>query len=60
MSEYLQENAYVIEETKPQVLTHLTNVESDFESLFRPNFLNMNGSEIHLQLQSVTGKVTFL
>jgi hypothetical protein len=30
MSEYLEENDYASEEIKPQVLTHLTNLESNF------------------------------
>jgi hypothetical protein len=32
--EHLQENDYVFEEIKPQVLSHLTNHESDFKSRF--------------------------
>jgi hypothetical protein len=31
MSEYLEENYYEFEEIKPHVLTHLTNLESNFK-----------------------------
>jgi hypothetical protein len=34
MSEYLQESDCEFEEIKPQVLTHLTNLESNFKSHF--------------------------
>jgi hypothetical protein len=30
MSEYLEENYYAFEEIKPHVLTHFTNLESNF------------------------------
>jgi plasmid replication initiation protein len=35
MSEYLEENDYVCEEFKPYVLTHLTNLESNFKNRFQ-------------------------
>jgi hypothetical protein len=31
-SEYIEENDYAFEEIKPHVLTHLTNVESNFKN----------------------------
>jgi hypothetical protein len=34
MTEYLEENDYAFEEIKPHVLTHLTNLESNFENRF--------------------------
>jgi hypothetical protein len=34
MSEYLEENDYAFEEIKPHVLTHLTNIESNFKNRF--------------------------
>jgi hypothetical protein len=34
MSEYPQENDYLFEEIKPHVLTHLTNIESNFKNRF--------------------------
>jgi hypothetical protein len=34
MSEYLEENDYAYEEFKPYVLTHLTNLESNFKNCF--------------------------
>jgi hypothetical protein len=34
MSEYLKENYYASEEIKPHVLTHLTNLESNFKNRF--------------------------
>jgi hypothetical protein len=37
MSEYLRRSGYEFKEIKPQVLTDLTDLESNFESLFRPN-----------------------
>jgi hypothetical protein len=35
MSEYLEENVYAFQEIKPHVLTHLTNLESNFKNRFR-------------------------
>jgi hypothetical protein len=35
MSEYLEENDYAFEEIKPHVLTHLTNLESNFKDHFQ-------------------------
>jgi hypothetical protein len=34
MSDYLEENDYTFEEIKPRVLTHLTNLESNFKNYF--------------------------
>jgi hypothetical protein len=34
MSEHLEENDYAFEEIKPHVLTHLTNLESNFKNHF--------------------------
>jgi hypothetical protein len=34
MTEYLEENDYAFEEIKPHVLTHLTNLESNFKNRF--------------------------
>jgi hypothetical protein len=34
MSEYLEENYYAYEEIKPHVLTHVTNLESNFKNRF--------------------------
>jgi hypothetical protein len=34
MSEYLEKNDYAFEEIKPHVLTHLTNIESNFKNRF--------------------------
>jgi hypothetical protein len=34
MSEYPEENDYASEEIKPHVLTHLINLESNFENRF--------------------------
>jgi hypothetical protein len=34
MSEYLKENDYAFEEIKPHVLTHLTNLDSNFKNRF--------------------------
>jgi hypothetical protein len=34
ISEYLEENDYGFEEIKPHVLTHLTNLESNFKNRF--------------------------
>jgi hypothetical protein len=54
MSEYLEENDYAFEEIKPHVLSHLTNLESNFKNRFPElTFSNKNGCKIHLQSQSV-------
>jgi hypothetical protein len=34
MSEHLEENDYAFEEIKPHVLTHLTNLDSNFKNRF--------------------------
>jgi hypothetical protein len=34
MSEYLEENDYAFEETERHVLTHLTNLQSNFKNCF--------------------------
>jgi hypothetical protein len=34
MNEYLEENEYAFEEIKPHVVTHLTNLESNFKNRF--------------------------
>jgi hypothetical protein len=44
MSEYLEENHYAFEDIKPDVLTHLTNVERNFKNrISELTFRNMNG-----------------
>jgi hypothetical protein len=45
MSEYLylEENDYAFEETKPHVLTHLTNFESNFKNRFPELTLQQHG-----------------
>jgi hypothetical protein len=49
VGEYFQENDYEFEEIKPQILTYLTNLESNFTSRFSiPSLLQheWNGSPI--------------
>jgi hypothetical protein len=58
---YLQENDYAFEENKPQVLTHLTNLENSFKNHFSNLlFHTVNGSEIHLLLHLVKRQISFL
>lgn len=42
MSKHLRGNDYEFEEIKPQILTHLTNLESNSKNHFSDPFLGMN------------------
>jgi hypothetical protein len=54
MSEYLEENDYAFEESKPHVLTHLTNFESNFKNCFTGRTLQQHEwMKNHLQSQLV-------
>jgi hypothetical protein len=56
MSKYLEENYYAFEEIKPHVLTHLTNLDSNFKNRFQELILQQHE---WLQSQSVRKQVTF-
>jgi hypothetical protein len=54
MSEYLEKNDYAFEEIKPHVLTHLTNLDSNFKNRFPELTLQQHEwMQFHLQSQSV-------
>jgi hypothetical protein len=43
MSDYLEENNYAFEKIKPRLLTHLTNLESNFKKRFPEPTLQEQG-----------------